>query len=565
MSFIFPWRIFFIYIFGVLLFVSFVLPNHYQPWLVAYQEFSIILGCLFLAFTVLGCKRIYFDFPVVGLLLLSTFPLVQYGFGVVYFFGDAFIAWGYIFGCGVLVLVGKNLAKNKGDSIVFFQVFAGAVVVAAVLSVWIALRQWLMLPGSVWVADLPLDVRPFANMAQPNNLATLLCMGLAGVIYFYEKSSFNSYAASLVAVFLVFGVALTQSRTPWISVVVVSIFWFWKSRVYQARLSPKHMFFWVVGYALCVSALPVLSDYLLLHNQGFMSRARSLERLDLWWQMLGGVWDGPLWGYGWNQVSVAQVLATPNYPVRVFTEHSHNILLDILIWNGPALGVGIIGCFVCWLAVLGWRACCLESLFALIVVGLVVVHGMLEFPLEYAFFLFPVGVLLGFVSGEVAHRGTIRLPKWVLAGILSFCTGLYVWVWCEYRILEEDHRLMRFETSGISESVKGEVAPNVALLTQLREFIRYVRTPASEGMSRQQLEWMRHVSYRYHSASGLFRYSLALGLNGFPEQARENLFIIRLLHGEEQYFDGVNVIKKMSNRHPQLNEVLNELPGEYGF
>jgi len=562
---IFPWRIFFIYFFGVLLFVSFVLPNHYQPWLVAYQEFSIFLGCFFLAFTVLGWKQIYFDIPVAALLLLSVFPLVQYGFGVIYFFGDAFVAWSYIFGFGVLVLVGNNLARSRGDSIVFFQVFAGAVLVAAVLSVWIALRQWLMLPGSIWVADLPLDMRPFANMAQPNNLATLLCMGLASVVYFYERSLFNACAASLVAVFLVFGVALTQSRTPWVGFIVISIFWLWKSRVYQARFAPKCMFFWVAGYAFCVLALPVLSDYLLLHSQGLLSRARSLERLDLWWQMWGAVWDGSLWGYGWNQVSVAQVVATPNYPVRIFTEHSHNVLLDILIWNGPILGVGIIGCIVFWVAGLGGRACSLESLFSLIVVGLVVVHGMLEFPLEYAFFLFPVGVLLGFVSGEVAHGGAIRLPKWVMAGVLSLCAGLYAWVWGEYRVLEEDHRLMRFESSGVGEAINGEIVPNVILLTQLRELIRYVRTPASEGMSRQQLEWMRHVSYRYHSASGLFRYTLALGLNGFPEPARENLLIIRLLHGDKQYFEGVDAIKKMSSRYPQLMDLLTELPSDDDF
>src|SRR5690606_7638097 len=302
-----------------------------------------------------------------------------------------------------------------------------------------------------------------------------------------------------------------------------------------------------------------IGDWLLLPTTDVSERAQALHRWPLWVQLWTAVLDGPFWGYGWNQVSVAQHASSEVYPVQLMVEHSHNILLDLLIWNGPLLG-GLIICAVAfWLAHLGWRSRSLESIFCLIVVGVVLVHGMLEFPLEYAFFLFPVGLLLGLANGEQRSRRELLVPHWVLMTVLITSAGTFAWVWHEYRVIEEDHRLMRFETARIGDSKAERAAPDVVLLTQLREFLRFARTPATEGMDDEQLEWMRKVAHRYPYPPSLFRYSLALALNGRAQQASDQLVVLRALHGNMHYQESVLALKNMQEQHPQLRSIFKYL------
>ena len=119
---------------------------------------------------------------------------------------------------------------------------------------------------------------------------------------------------------------------------------------------------------------------------------------------------------------------------------------------------------------------------------------------------------------------------------------------------------MRFENAQIGDLKAMQEAPDVVLLTQLREFIRFARTPATINMSREQIEWMRKVSHRYPYVSSIFRYSLALALNGQADAAREQLRILRALHGEKYYAEARQSLWEMSARYPQLFTVLHGLP-----
>jgi len=548
-------------LFAVLvLLLAWLLPNHYFPWVVAYQEFASFIAGLLLISTTLLVKQLKLSPAVFGFFILACIPLLQQFTGLIYFAGDAWMAALYLLGFALMVLAGYNLTLQPAGRLYFAQLLAAALVMGAVLSMWIALRQWLLLSGSIWVADLPPAGRPFANLAQPNSLATLLCMGLAGVLYFYEKRQIGRLAGGLLAAFLLFGVALTQSRTPWVAALAVALFWGWKAIECQPRLALRGLLGWIGVYVLCVVALPQIAEWLQLSSSDPLARAQSLERWGMWMQFWQAIWQGPLWGYGWNQASVAQVSVSLAYPVPIMTEHSHNILLDLLLWNGPLLGGLIIVCISVWLARLGWRARSTESLFALLAAGFVLVHGMLEFPLEYAFFLFPLGLLLGMVAAEQRPARELELPRWLLGAVLVLGIGMFGWIWQEYRIIEEDHRLMRFEAARIGD-LKAELpAPDVLVLSQLREFIRFARTPATEHMPAEQLEWMRKVAHRYPHTFSLFRYALALGLNNQPATARQQLLILQSLHGEKHYAEARQAWQTLQTKHPQLVGVLSERP-----
>ncbi|NEU35520.1 hypothetical protein GN156_33230, partial [bacterium LRH843] len=82
---------------------------------------------------------------------------------------------------------------------------------------YVILKQWLLLTqGGIWLADLPLGARPYANFAQPNNCATFLCIGLMACLYLYEKKYIHRFCGVLLASFILFGITLTQSRTAWV-------------------------------------------------------------------------------------------------------------------------------------------------------------------------------------------------------------------------------------------------------------------------------------------------------------------------------------------------------------
>ena len=245
----------------------------------------------------------------------------------------------------------------------------------------------------------------------------------------------------------------------------------------------------------------------------------------MWHQMLLAIKEQPLWGYGWNQVSLAQISVYLDYPTTEWTEHSHNILIDLLIWNGIPIGLAIIGFFTWWLYRLSQLAISIEPFIALSMVGAVLVHAMLEYPLDYAFFLLPVGFLLGLVQAQDKTIKVIEISRTIVASLFTVFVALYIWIFYEYQIIEKDVQLVRFEALNIGTLHAEHAAPDVILLTQLREQIRFIRTPPKENMTQEQLDWMRKVTYRYATPAALYRYAQALALNHQPELARKHLLI----------------------------------------
>ncbi|MDH4873309.1 Wzy polymerase domain-containing protein [Pseudomonas sp. BN515] len=534
----------------LLLMLSWLVPNHYFPWVAFYSDYMA-----FLSLFALFCAALYSgQFPVSWLsltgLVVACIPLIQFLVGKIYFAGDALIAFAYIVALALAVLIGKGLSSYSKEQV--YLAITWTFLLGATISALMAVGQWLRVTETVWIMDLPIKGRPYANFAQPNNLATLLSLGLAALAYLYEFRKFTAISAAFVAVVLLFCMALTESRTPWMGVLVFVGWWGVKARGAEFQLKVFHVILLAAVYALFVLLLPEIAEILHLYALGVAKHAQALHRLDLWWQMILAVMQGGPWGYGWNQVSVAQIGVSLVYPVALVVEHSHNIVLDILIWNGPVIGVAIVAFFACWFSWLAIKAKSKESVFGVLAVGLILLHGMLELPLEYAYFLIPAGVLLGMLEADMGLPNAFALPRWLGGLVLVFGVVSLGWVWQEYGIAEEDHRLMRFESSRIGNLRAEQAAPDIVLLTQLREFLRFARTEAAPGMDEGQLEQMRKIAHRYPYPPCLFRYALALALNNHPDQARIELMRLKSLHGEELYREALNGIDALVEKYPQL-------------
>ena len=557
---------------AIFLLISWLVPHHYYPWLTGVSEFSAFTAALILSL-LLFKKNIVLPRAAVLFALTALIPMIQWLSDIIFFSGDAIIVSAYLLGFATVMMIGYNLTLDATIREKSYQGLAAVFIVGAVLSTWIAFRQWLGLTsGFSFFEAAGASVRPYANFGQPNNLATLLCIGLASTLYLFEQRRLGVTAGSVLAGFLLFGVVLTQSRTAWVGALFFLGWWTWKSRFFNARLSWLGAAGWITIYVVLIVGLPLLTTTA-THGHSVINLAARAQALDngrgpLWQQFILAVLHGPLWGYGWNQVSVAQLNISNLFPLGMRTNSSHNILLDLLIWNGPILGSLIILSMAVWLCRLAYSARTLGSVYALLAVGFALIHGMLEFPLTYAYFLLPVGLLIGMIYGELSAspnyaenvylakhlsrlpRFSWELPRTAFASFLVICTLLMGWIGFEYHSLNREYRTFKPNTlTPSTDPISVESPSRIILLTQLRDYLHLQSISPTPNMTQEQLDWTREVAYRFPQVANLSRYATALALNNQPIQAGQELGKLRILYGNNVFTEAAKALTTLQHQY----------------
>jgi O-antigen ligase len=509
-------------------------PNHYPPWTSFHADLICAVGFALLLATVLVQSGRTFQWPRLALaaFAVAVVPLAQAAFGQIFFWGDAWMATLYLLGFGLAIGTGYNLVHNR-DPAANLRLMWLTIALAAIVSVGVALYQWFSLTGlEVFAVDLPPAGRPFANLAQPNHLATLILLGLIGACALRQSGDIGGRTLALTVAYLGFGVVMTQSRTAWIATSAI-LLWFCVSRGRaDTRVTRREMAITAVGFIVLTMGWETLCQWLDLPvGRTLAEQAGDGSRRLLWTSTARAILDAPIWGYGWNQVSVAQSrLALENPPTGVMFEHSHSIVLDLLAWNGIPLGLAIVAGLLAWM----WtrlRACRnAESAYLLAAILVVGAHALAEFPLDYAYFLLPLGLWMG-AAQALGPTASGRTLGRVVPAVLSLLVGaLAVCVTLDYFKLEENYRQLRFESSRTGVFVVNPDVPDVLVLTQLREFIRFARTPATRGMSEAQMAAMHRVAERFGYPSVLIRYALVNAINGHPDRAAETLIRLCRIH-----------------------------------
>lgn len=524
-----PIRVLLLYIFTVLLVSAWLWPFRPTPLIGFTQEILAFIAAVFLL-TVLLLKKIRIPFYLFAALGLAAIPIFQHWLGLIPFAGNAWLTSIYLAAFALMLLVGYNLTYNKKLTHNFTALLASIFMLAAALSTWIALRQYLHLADSAWEINLNRS-RPYANLAQPNNLSTLLGLGLAGCLYFYETRRLGGFSAGLLSAFLLLGLAITQSRTPWVTSLAILVFWFIKVRTFSPRLTFLHLCLWVGFYAFLVVMLPHFYNLIEFQATSLADRAAALERWSLWSQLWHAAWNGPFWGYGWNQTNAAQVSVTLEYPLSMMTSYSHNLVLDLLLWNGLIPGSIIVTVVGVWLLRLGWFARSKESLFALVVAGFILTHSMLEFPFAYAYFLLPLGLLLGIASVDMPNKQQFIFPCSLLLIIIIAGVWLIKLAITDYQIIKADHQAQRMKAANVIGFENKIPITEVKLLTQFRELQRFKAIPLSTDYSDKELAWMKSVVHQYPHLANLYKYALILRLNGQPKLSEQYLKLLCNLHG----------------------------------
>lgn len=513
--------------------LTWLLPNHYLPWASAWQD-GAALALIFGAAT-LAKKSANFPLSwVAAVAVASGSVCLQWITGRINFGGDALMV--LVYGGALLLSLGLGAtlpALQGGSRVSALEAVALLTVLSAISSVGIALVQWT---GSVslgiWGADLPPGARPFANVSQPNHLSTLAFLGVCGLLLLRETAGIGAVGFWGGAIFLLIGMVLAASRTGWVQVAALVVLALLFQRRAAARMRVPHLAGLGLLYAVLTLVWPLVNEVLLYSGgRGVMQQIDGGARMPLWIALLDAVGREPWWGYGWQQVATAQqAVALDHPPIQRHFEHSHNIALDLLLWAGIPVGGSIIA--LCAGAVVLQARALRDprALWSLAAALGVILHGLLELPLEYAYFLLPMGLALGAANALDRAGPQVRCGVWVLrlSGIVGL--ALLAAIAAEYLEAEQNHRLLRLESARIGTTRIESKGPDLHLLTQLKGFLEFARVEARPSMSLAEVDRMRVVAQRYPFAPVMLRYALAAGLNGRPAEARLTLARLCSMH-----------------------------------
>lgn len=509
---------------AVCLALPWLIPVHTDPWPTLFSEVATGLAAMLLVAGVLikNKARLELDALALGFALVALVPLIQAGLGLFAFVGEAHVISIYLIGIAVAVAMARRseIIENGKLSNALFASF----VMASILSTALAMAQWFGLDWGPLLAGSPPGGRPLANVGQTNELSTLLVWGLVGLWWAYLQCRVKAGVVVFAAAFLLIGIASTQSRTGWLAVGLLIVTACVSPSVRHSAKDRWTFFGLGLWFALLVLSLPELSrsiqggEALSLHE-----RLSAGQRPEIWAMMLDGIQHRPWFGYGWNQGRLVQVGELPNYAdLKIGVQHAHNLLLDLMVWNGALLGLvfaGLLGAWYWWQL---RRANSGAQMLLLLALSTFMLHCMLELPHCKALFLVPAALMMGVLNAQARLPVLMRVPRGFAALGAAVLAGTLVLMWVEYRTIEMDLQAYRMRMARVG-NVPKPPAPDIYVLTGLQSALENLRIEPRANMSQTELEKLRITADRYPIESALFKYAKASALNGQPEAAKAAL------------------------------------------
>jgi O-antigen ligase len=551
--------------FGVLLGLAWLAPNHYPPWLSAYLDTFAAAAALTLGVMVSTERRMPLAAPgpAVFIAAVALVPATQGALGLIAFAGDAWIVVMYLLCAAATVTWSAQAARI--DAARWTSCFAVTIVAAALLSsVILGIQRWAIDagPADLFILAVPPGYAPFANLGQPNQLATLLALGLASLLFLYERRALAAAYAVAAAAVLTLALVITQSRTG-LLLWTVAVAWHWVfARRVGLRTPRLAIVLFALGWLVLYPLWPRLVTVMGFENlASAASRLRPGPRPVLWSQMLEAIGSRPWLGYGWNQTSFAQVPIAAHSRSLRFADSAHNLVLDLAIWNGVPLALAIVGVATWWLLRAGVRLRSVPAAFAFLTVLLFLAHSMVEFPLYFLYFLVPFAIAIGIVSDDVKTDRTIVLPSAArLAAPLAFAVVAGI-ATIDYARVEDSFRDMRFAIARFGRPMPSEApAPLHTEFSQLAALYRFSLLPLQGPVDAPELAWMRDVAYRYPYSPTLHRYALAQALSGDLTGAQSTLAALRNMYGDGPYAASREELLRLGQTQPILRRLVLPAP-----
>lgn len=513
--------------------LAWLLPIHYRPWVTYTGELFAFLSLFALAAIYLKDK---IKLPVISLplLLLALIPLIQYLSGELFFFDKALTSTLFVFGFWLSIAIGYNLSVEKINREEVFTGLSYVFFMAGTATGIIAICQWLTLdayiPGMV---DMQRAVRPYANFAQPNNMATFLLMSLLACLYLYEKKKIHTKWLVPAVFMMLMSLALSQSRTSWVACICIIAYLAYQQFKGYISIKWYYLTAWTVLFVGFIFLLPTIGGFLTqladtqIKSVDIARRATGdMSRLAIWQQMLHAIADRPWFGYGWNQTSVAYTLVSDHFQGPVWVRSAHNFILDFILWNGLLIGLPFLTYFGYWGYQLNKHVNSVESVIGILMIGAVLIHAMLEFPQYYAYFLLPVGFIIGLVQSQQSNIKTITLsPNYMRVGYVVSLILLILIVRDYSVMVPKLNQSMRYEQT--PEKITNQ--DQIYLLEEFDRRIEWIRMNPYSKVNAEQLEDIREMVLNYPTKYDLIKYAKVLAFNGYEQEAKHQLWLLKTL------------------------------------
>jgi O-antigen ligase len=426
----------------VLLACALILPyavvNHTYPIPTFYAEFTALtLYVLTSAAVVLLVwtqrSRVTFESPTVALVPL-LFGLLLIAQTFVLPVAQPSMNW--LGGCYLLAAfmathTGYAFSRVKMTETVL-RWTAAALIVGGLFAVFCQVIQLFHLETKftplVVAYNITVDRRPFGNMAQANHLATYIAFAMAGAMYLVQTRRLPVIVWALLSVIYSTGLALTVSRGPWLQMGVIVVAGFWMAFV-EVRRNPalrRSNREWLVPLALGVLFF-VMNAVVRWANvryqleldvsaaDRFKDASQIAPRIALWkygWTMFK---THPLLGVGWGEFPRYQYDFVRTLGSVEIANNSHDIFLDLLGKTGlTGVAIVLLG-LVAWLVRVVRAAHTAARVFGIALIGVLVMHALVEYPQQYMFFLLPAM----FVFGLLETRSLRLLPSRVSFGLYA--------------------------------------------------------------------------------------------------------------------------------------------------
>ena len=522
---------------SALMVIAWLVPDHYLPWLSAYNDSVMALGLLFLVLGTVRPNALQAKVPPVYWVVVAAaaIPWVHWAVGQIAFSGDAVVASLYVLGLAIAILTGFVWAQR--DAAGSAALLAGTLLLGSLLSTVIALSQSLRVGDlGLWGLGLCTSGRACANLAQPNNLGSLIGLGALGLLLLYEQRRVGAWVAGLLLGFLLLGAATTQSRTAMLfgPAILLGLF-VARRRGVVLEISFRVVLAATLLHWFAVWAWPLLQSELLLGATNTLSsRSIGAGRFEAWTMFIDALSQSPWTGVGWLQTASAQLAVADRYPPgTVVWQHAHNLFLELVLWCGYPLGLLLCGLILFWFVSRARRVCSVEGVVGVLSIALFGIHSMLELPYHYAYFLIPIGLWIGHVE-YACGAGTHRLAalRWVP---VALAVVMAAGIWRDYPQIEEDARRVRFENLRIGPVTAVGAVPGAPFLSTLTSFLQFARIRPVSGMTAAELGSMEAVVKRYPYAGSMAKLSWAWALNGRLPEAIQMFNKIRHVHGDSMY------------------------------
>jgi O-antigen ligase len=407
--------------------IPYAVVNHTYPIPTFYAEFSALALYLALGATValvVGTvePRVPFAMPMIALMPLA--------FGVLLIAQTALLPvaqpslnWlggGYLLAAFVTVHTGFGIVR-AGMVDKAWRWGAAALIVGGLFAVFCQIVQLLHMEVKftpfIVAYNVMTERRPFGNMAQANHLATYIAFGMAATLYFVQTRRLPVILWLVLSAIFSVGLALTVSRGPWLQMAVIVVAGFWMAfvpgrpasaegfdgagkRGLRAWLIPVVLavLFFAVNIAIRWANLRFNLDLAQSAAERMQDANQIAPRLALWkygWTMFK---THPLLGVGWGEFPRYQFDFVRELGIVEIANNSHNIFVDLLAKTG-VLGLGIL-----LLGIVTWFVRVVRApqtparIFGLALLGVLLMHALVEYPQQYMFFLLPAMLVMGLLE-----------------------------------------------------------------------------------------------------------------------------------------------------------------------